>query len=141
MHSARALPQAAGGTITSVGMGGSAFSAGLAFASEGHYRRSTVEMDAFAAMTRRVIASDGFDRYLPTACYPERRVLRVLEDAPDTEQLEVIALEWALSWLEGAEEVLVAFKVDAAHFKVIRRAADLSEECVYSITEASALLS
>jgi hypothetical protein len=97
-------------------------------------------MDAFAGMTRRLIASDGFDRYLPTACYPERRVLRVLEDAPNTERLETIALEWALSRQEGDEEVLVAFKVDASHFKVIRRAAGLAEECVYAIVEDEGLL-
>lgn len=98
-------------------------------------------MDAFAGMTRRLIASDGFDGYLPTACYPERRVLRVLEDAPYTEGLEPIALDWALSRREGDEEVLVAFKLDASHFKVVRRAAGLAEECVYSIAEAGDLLS
>jgi hypothetical protein len=97
-------------------------------------------MDAFAGMTRRVIASDGFDAYLPTACYPERRVLRVLEDAPDTKELETIALEWALSRQEGDEEVLVAFKVDASHFKVVRRAEGLAEERVYSIADDDALL-
>ena len=86
-----------------------------------------------------MIASDGFDAYLPTACYPERRVLRVLEDVPD-EELESIALEWALSRQEGDEEVLVAFKVDASHFKVVRRAEGLAEECVYSIAEDDALL-
>ncbi|MEO6599950.1 MAG: hypothetical protein ABIQ16_08780 [Polyangiaceae bacterium] len=100
-----------------------------------------MEMDAFAGMTRRVIASDGFDHFLPTACYPERSVLRVLEDAPDTDELEAIALEWALSRLEGDEEVLIAFKVDACHFKVVRRAAGLAEESVYSIIEDDVLLS
>jgi hypothetical protein len=102
---------------------------------------ATMDMGAFAGMTRRVIASDGFDSYLPTACYPERRVLRVLEDAPDSEGLEAIVLEWALSRLEGDEEVLVAFKVAPAHFKVVRRAAGLTEECVYSIAEDDASMS
>jgi hypothetical protein len=97
-------------------------------------------MDAFAGMTRRVIASDGFERYFPTACYPERRVLRVLEDAPDTEELETIAREWALSFMEGDEEMLVAFKVDSSHFKIVRRTAELSEERVYSIDEDELLL-
>ncbi len=97
-------------------------------------------MDAFAGMTRRLIATDGFDGYLPTACYPERRVLRVLEDVPSTEGLEAIALEWALSRQEGDEEVLVAFKVDASHFKVVRRAAGFAEESVYSIAEDDQLL-
>jgi hypothetical protein len=98
-------------------------------------------MDAFAGMTRRVIASDGFDAYLPTACYPERRELRVLEDVPFTEQLGAIALEWALSHQEDDEEVLVAFKLDGAHFKIIRRAEGHAEERIYSISDDAPLLS
>jgi hypothetical protein len=100
----------------------------------------TVDMDAFATMTRRVIESDGFDAYLPTACYPERRVLRVLEGVPETDGLEAIALEWAVSQLEGDEELLVAFKVDAGHFKVVRHALGLAEERVYSIADDEAYL-
>lgn len=90
-----------------------------------------MEIGAFAAMNQRVIASDGFDEYLPTACYPERRVLRVLEGAPSAVDLEAIALDWALAAAEGEEEVLVAFKVDSARFKVIRRAQGQTEQCVY----------
>ena len=90
-----------------------------------------MEIGAFAAMNQRVIATDGFDEYLPTACYPERRVLRVLEGAPDAVDLETIALEWALAAAEGEEEVLLAFKVDSTHFKVIRRAQGQTEQCVY----------
>ena len=82
-------------------------------------------------MTQRVIASDGFDEYLPTACYPQRRVLRVLEGTPNVVDLEAIALDWALAAAEGEEEVLVAFKVDSERFKVIRRASGQTEQCVY----------
>jgi hypothetical protein len=92
-----------------------------------------MEINSFAAMNQRVIATDGFDDYLPTACYPERRVLRVLEGAPDALDLEAIAVDWALAAAEGDEEVLVAFKVDAARFKVIRRAAGQTEQCVYPV--------
>ena len=88
-------------------------------------------MDAFAAMTQRVIASDGFEAYLPTACYPERRVLRVLEGAPESLDLEAIVLDWAMAAKEGDEELLVAFKVASAHFKVVRRAGGSIEERVY----------
>lgn len=90
-----------------------------------------MEISGFAAMNQRLIAADGFDEYLPTACYPERRVLRVLEGAPNVVDLEAIALDWALAAAEGDEEVLVAFKVDSEHFKVIRRAAGQTEQCVY----------
>jgi hypothetical protein len=92
-----------------------------------------VELYAFAAMTQRVIADDGFDTYLPTACYPERRVLRVLEGAPNSVDLERIALDWALTAAEGDEEVLVAFRVDATHFKVVKRADGNTEHCLYAV--------
>ena len=91
----------------------------------------TMELDAFAAMTQRLIADDGFDEYLPTACYPERRVLRVLEGVPERVDLESVTLDWALEAREGDEEVLVAFKLDEAHFKIVRRAAGSTEEGVY----------
>ena len=95
------------------------------------YLVQTVEMDAFAAMTQRVIADEGFDEHLPTACYPQRRVVRVLEDAPDALDFESVALDWALAAAEGDEEVLVVFKINPTHFKVIRHAAGQAEDCVY----------
>jgi hypothetical protein len=90
-----------------------------------------MEIGSFAAMNQRLIASDGFDEYLPTACYPERRVLRVLEGVPSGLDLEHIAFDWAMDAAEGDEEVLVAFKVDSAHFKVIRRAQGQTEQGVF----------
>jgi hypothetical protein len=90
-----------------------------------------MDIGSFAAMNQRVIATEGFDQYLPTACYPERRVLRMLEDAPNTFDLEAIALEWAMAAAEGEEEVLVAFKIDPEHFKVMRRAEGHTEVGVY----------
>lgn len=90
-----------------------------------------MEIGGFAAMNQRLIAEDGFDEYLPTACYPERRVLRVLEGAPSTVDLEAVALDWALAAAEGDEEVLVAFKVDAEHFKVMRRFGGQTEQCLF----------
>ena len=95
-------------------------------------------MHAFAEMTQRVIADDGFDAYLPTACYPERRVIRMLEGAPDTVDLESVALEWALAEAQGDEELLVAFRVDPTHFKVVRRAAGRHEHRVYPVDGCSA---
>lgn len=90
-----------------------------------------MDMDAFATMTRRMIVEDGFDQHQPTACYPERRVIRVLEGAPDVDDLESIALDWALAAAEGDEEVLVAFKVDATHFKVVQRDSERLEHRLY----------
>jgi hypothetical protein len=39
-------------------------------------------LNEFAAMTKRIIASDGFDDYLPTAIYPGRRHVVLLEELP-----------------------------------------------------------
>jgi len=81
----------------------------------------SVCLSTFAAITRRVIARDGFEGYLPTALYPERKHIVVLEGAPEERDLEAIALEFALANSLGTEEFLVAFKVSPTHFKVIRR--------------------
>ena len=86
---------------------------------------------AFAAITRRVIARDGFEGYLPTALYPSRKHIVVLEGIPEVENVETVALEWALSNAVGDEEFLVAFKVSPTHFKVIRRNGPTYESDVF----------
>ena len=78
-------------------------------------------IESFAAITRRVIARDGFDAYLPTVLYPARREVLVLEGAPDGPDLESIALRWATSGAEGPEDFLLAIKVGKHHFKVFHR--------------------
>jgi hypothetical protein len=74
----------------------------------------------FAALTKRVIARDGFDGYLPTAIYPGRRHVAALEDAPEGAELEAAVLRWATERAEGGEEFLVAFASGPSRFKVIR---------------------
>jgi hypothetical protein len=39
-------------------------------------------IDDFIAMTRRIIAKDGFEEYLPTLMLPQRRHVTVLEGLP-----------------------------------------------------------
>jgi hypothetical protein len=80
-----------------------------------------VTIEDFATITKRIIARDGFDDYLPTALYPDRNVVVVLEDSPEDGDLESAAVEWAAERAFGNEESLVAFKVDPRHFKVIWR--------------------
>jgi len=77
-------------------------------------------VDEFARITKRVIARDGFDDYLPTALYPDRQHVVVLEGVPEGSDLESIALAWARKRAMGGEEFLVAFKISPARFKVIR---------------------
>jgi hypothetical protein len=86
----------------------------------------------FAKITRNVVSRDGFDGYLPTVVYPERRVLKVLEGAPVGAELESIAVEWASAGANPDEEFLVAFKVDATAFKVVRRASSGWEAQVFA---------
>jgi len=50
-------------------------------------------ISSFADITRRVIASDGFDEYRPTVLYPARKHVLVLEGVPATTNLEAVALE------------------------------------------------
>jgi len=79
-----------------------------------------ITVEDFATITKRIIARDGFDDYLPTALYPDRNVVVVLEGSPEYGDLESIAVKWAAEGAIGNEVFLVAFKVDPRHFKVIR---------------------
>src|SRR5262249_15322628 len=80
-----------------------------------------MEIEEFASIARNIIAENGFDGFLPTACFPERREVRALAGFPDDEDPEKPVVEWAEGLAVGHEEFLVAFKVDASHFKVIRK--------------------
>jgi hypothetical protein len=94
-------------------------------------------VDEFARITKKIIARDGFEDYLPTALYPGRRHIVVLEGVPEDAQLEPIALEWAANGAVGGEEFLVAFKIDSTTFKVIRRFEGSQEEAVFDIGDVS----
>ena len=88
-------------------------------------------LNEFAEITRRVIARDGFDGYLPTAYFPARRHVAVLEGVPEGADTEKVALRWATDKADGSEEYLVAFRIDANRFKVVRRADDGLESAVF----------
>jgi hypothetical protein len=90
-------------------------------------------LEEFAQMTRRVIEGDGIDEYMPTACYPARRQLAVLEGIPDEADVERAALDWASGKAWPGEEYLVAFRLDGNHFKVVRREGDQSDQAVYEV--------
>jgi hypothetical protein len=90
-------------------------------------------LDEFARITKTVIARDGFDDYLPTALYPARKHIVVLEGAPANADLEPIAIQWAAEGAIGDEEYLVAFKVSSTRFKVIRRYQGSQEEGVFDV--------
>jgi hypothetical protein len=90
-------------------------------------------LDEFANMTRKVIWENGFDDYLPTACYPARHHLMTLTGLSVDVAPEKPVLEWAAKSAAVNEEFLVAFKVDQTHFKIIRHIGPYSEDEVFSI--------
>jgi hypothetical protein len=80
-----------------------------------------VTLPEFARITRRAIASDGFGGYLPTALYPDRREVIVLEGVPEDVSVESAARRWAFERAKDGEEVLVAFKISSTRFKIVRQ--------------------
>ena len=78
-------------------------------------------IEEFAAITQRVIARDGFDDFLPTACYPVRRDIRTLQGLPADVEPEPAVLKWAAKHAGAAEEFLVAFKSGPSEFTIVRQ--------------------
>jgi hypothetical protein len=90
-------------------------------------------LDEFAAITKRVIARDGFDEFQPTACFPSRREVKTLAGFPADIEPETPVLEWAAKSAGDAEEFLVAFKTDDGHFRVVRRVGTDSDAKTYAV--------
>jgi hypothetical protein len=95
-------------------------------------------VEEFARITNNIIARDGFEDYLPTALYPGRKDIVVLEGVPDDANLESIVMKWAIKNARGDEEFLVAFKVGHNKFKVIRRYTGAQEEKVFNAADDDA---
>jgi hypothetical protein len=93
-------------------------------------------IEDFAALTRRIIAREGFEGWLPTACYPALRHVAVLQGVPEGVDAEQAALEWASRKADADEEYLVACKVDGLRFKVVRVSGAEKQEAVYEIEHA-----
>ncbi len=92
-------------------------------------------VEEFAAITRRVIDRNGFDEFLPTACYPERRVIRALEDLPGDIDPEPAVLKWARKEAKAGEEFLIAFKSAPAQFTIIRQHGQNRESGTFELHE------
>ena len=89
-------------------------------------------LDEFAAVTRRVIARQGFADFQPTAVYPERDHIRGGAGFPASVP-ESHIFRWAAEERRDGEEMLLAFKVDDSHFKVVRQIATYSEDEIYPV--------
>lgn len=77
-------------------------------------------LDDFAEVTQRIIATQGFADFRPTACFPGRREIRVLSELPPGQNTEVSSMAWARGLAESDEEFLIALKVSTLSFKVTR---------------------
>jgi hypothetical protein len=93
-------------------------------------RPSTMTIDDFIAMTRRIIAKDGFEEYLPTLVLPERRHVTVLEGMPSDVDPETASREWATSEAGENEDYFLAVKIDPVRFKVVARLGGVEQERV-----------
>ncbi|MCX5654269.1 MAG: hypothetical protein NTY65_06450 [Planctomycetota bacterium] len=91
-------------------------------------------VDDFAKVTQKVIAKDGFDRFLPIACFSRRNHLAVLEGVPANADIQSVTVKWAISKALPGEEILIAFKVDSSHFKIMRLLGDHFEERMFPVT-------
>jgi hypothetical protein len=94
----------------------------------------TLDIAAFAEITRRVIERDGFDGYLPTLCLPDQKQISVLEGIPPEklEHVREIAIEWAAKKAQPKEEFFLAYKEDAERFRVVHRFTGGTEERLFS---------
>lgn len=90
-------------------------------------------IDEFADITREVIDERGFDAFCTSACLPDQRQIRALTGVPSHVDQEVAALEWVAEIAAPGEEVLVAFKVSATQFKIIRKMGAAQESQIYSV--------
>lgn len=90
-------------------------------------------IEEFAAVTQRVIASDGFDDFLPTACYPGRQEVVVLRGLPPDIEPEAAVLKWATKRAKLDELHLVAFRSGTAQFTVVRVKEGKRESAVFTV--------
>lgn len=103
----------------------------MTFGEETNSKEMTIQ--EFAETTRRVVARDGFEDFLPTACYPSRRHVKTLVGLPPDVEVEAAVLDWAAAAASDDEEFLVAFAVNQEHFRVIRSSAGATEAETYLV--------
>jgi hypothetical protein len=97
-----------------------------------------MDINDFASITQRVIDRDGFDGFQPSACFPERRELRVLAELPEDIEVEPAVIEWAEQYARPNEEFLVAFKSGPLEFTVIRQKGRKKESAKFQVNVRAA---
>ena len=84
-------------------------------------------------MTQEVIAANGFDDFLPTACYPEQGEIAALQGLPADVEVEPAVLKWAAKKAKRGELHLVAFKSGPSEFTVVRVEGSHRESSVFEV--------
>ena len=80
-----------------------------------------MDLDAFIAMTQRVVARDGSEEYLPTLALPAARQVKVLDGIPADVDVETAARNWALKTAGESDDYFLAFKITETSFKAVAR--------------------
>jgi hypothetical protein len=92
-------------------------------------------IEEFAAITQDVIAEDGFDGFLPTACYPGRQEVVALQGLPADVEPEPAVLRWVAKRAAPTELHLVACRSGPAEFTVIRVRGAERESAVFAVSQ------
>ena len=94
-------------------------------------------VDDFIDAQQQLIAEGDFDGYLPTLWVetPGQVKVNVLMDAPDGEELETVAREWAQQ-MARKHDYCLAFKADDSRLKVVARVGGVSSERIVPVTAA-----
>jgi hypothetical protein len=79
-----------------------------------------MDIDGFAAITRRVMARDGFEKHLPVACFLDSGSIVVLQGYPDPIVPPPVVHAFAAQQRSGSETYLVAFRIGPTQFRVDR---------------------
>src|SRR5262245_40382618 len=100
-----------------------------------------LDIQAFAAITRRVIAKNGFAAYMPTLCLPTRERIVVLEGIPKKEsgRMREIATSWAERMATQNEDYFLAYKEDSRRFRVVHRHRGRTQEECFAAKPSSSV--
>ena len=98
-----------------------------------------MEVEAFAEITYRVLEETPLEKYIPTLCLPARGEIHALQGVPEEQEdnIREIALDWAVSTADQAEEFLVAFRDGERYFRIIRRAGGELREALFPGTKTA----
>ena len=94
---------------------------------------STMQLDDFIRITQQIIAQNGLEDYLPTACFPDQKKLTVLEEVPADMEVETVARAWVRQLASPNEHYFLAFRWSETEFKVLEIVAGVETQRVVAM--------